>query len=867
MENKEFSKRYTPEEIEDKWYRYWEDKKLFHAKIDKDKKPYVIVIPPPNVTGVLTLGHVLDNTLQDILIRYHKMRGYETLWIPGTDHAGIATQVVVEQEIAKQGLRKEDLGREKFLEKVWEWTEKHKNIIRQQLKKLGCALDWDRERFTLDPGLSKAVKEVFVRLYEKGLIYRGKYIVNWCPRCHTALSDEQVDHKETDGFLYYLRYPFADGSGYITVATTRPETMLGDTAVAVHPEDERYKNFIGKEVIIPLVERKVKIIADTTVDPEFGTGAVKVTPAHDPVDFEIAKRHNLEFVVVMDTKAKMNENAVGYKGLDRFEARKKIVEDLKKKGFFEKQELYKISIGYCERCKTVIEPYLSEQWFVSMKPLAEPAIKAVKEGTIKFYPERWKNLYFHWMENIKDWCISRQLWWGHRIPVFYCDECKKQFASRDENPSCPYCDSKKVHQDPDVLDTWFSSWLWPFSTLGWPEETEDLKYFYPTTTLVTGWDIIFLWVARMIMAGYEFTGKEPFKNVVFHVMIRDALGRKMSKSLGNSPDPLELIKKYGADALRIGLLLITPKEQDIIYSEERILAGRNFCTKIWNSARFLYLSRENEVPEIPDEIDAFDEWILDKLKSTKKEIERLLKEHDFYNSARLLYQFYWHEFCDWYIEFAKIGKKEHNKSLSVALFVLKNSLKMLHPWIPFVTEELWHRMEFGEESILTSGWVDEFEIKKENKDKVEALIEIIRGIRNIRGEMRIPESKKVNAVLNLKSKYIEFFKENEVYVKNLAKVENIMYSSEKPSGASSFVGNFGEVYVPLAGVIDLAKEKERLKKEKGELERELGKTIKRLKNPDFLEKAPMSVIEREEEKKKRFEEKIKRIEEILKSIE
>ncbi len=862
-----FPKRYDPKEIEDKWYNIWEKKKLFHAKIDKDKKPYVIAIPPPNVTGVLTLGHVLDNTLQDILIRYHKMLGYETLWIPGTDHAGIATQVVVEEEIAKEGLKKEELGRENFIKRVWEWTNKHREIIKKQLKKLGCALDWERERFTLDPGLSDAVKEVFVRLYEKGLVYRGKYIVNWCPRCHTALSDEQVEHKETEGSLYYLRYPLLESEGYITVATTRPETMLGDTAVAVHPEDKRYKDMVGREVIVPLVERRVRIIQEKAVDPDFGTGAVKVTPAHDAQDFEIAKKHNLSFVIVMDTKARMNENAGIYKGLDRFEARKRIIEDLKRKGLFEKEEPYKISLGYCERCKTPIEPYLSEQWFVRMKPLAEPAIKAVKEGTIKFYPERWKNLYFHWMENIKDWCISRQLWWGHRIPVFYCDKCKREFASREENPSCPFCGENSVQQDPDVLDTWFSSWLWPFSTLGWPKKTEDYNYFYPTTTLVTGWDIIFLWVARMIMAGYEFTGKEPFRNVVFHVMIRDALGRKMSKSLGNSPEPLELIHKYGADALRIGLLLITPKEQDIIYSEERILAGRNFCTKIWNSARFLYLSKEDEKPEIPPNIDAFDEWILDRFLKTKKEVERLLKEHDFYNSARELYKFYWHEFCDWYIEFVKIRKREFNKPLHTALFILKNSLKMLHPWIPFVTEEIWNKMGFGKESILLSGWAEEVKKEEKNKKFVEALIEVIKGVRNIRGEMRIGEGRKIDIVLNIKSQYEQFFKDTEIYLKHLGKVSSILYSSERPKNSSSFVGSFGEVYVPLEGIIDIKKEKARLTKEKEELEKELKKTEERLKNPSFLKKAPKEIIEKEKEKKRRFEEKIRKIVEILRSIQ
>ncbi len=850
----DFPKRYEPADFEKKIYDYWMSKDLFRARIDPSKEPYVIVIPPPNVTGRLHLGHALNNTIQDILIRYHKMKGYETLWVPGMDHAGIATQVVVEKKLAKEGIKKEDLGREGFLKEVWKWKEEYGDRIREQLKRMGCALDWSRERFTLDEGLSKAVAEVFVRLYEKGLVYRGHYIVNWCPRCHTALSDEQVEHIEERGKLYYIKYPFVDGDGGIVVATTRPETMLGDTAVAVHPDDERYKKFIGKKVKIPLIEREIPIISDSQVDRDFGTGAVKVTPAHDPVDFEIGKRHSLESIVIMDTRGYLNENAGILIGEERFKARERIVELLKEKDYLVKIEEHVHNVGHCERCGTVIEPYLSEQWFVKMKPLAEKGIKAVKEGRIRFYPERWKNLYFHWMENVRDWCISRQLWWGHRIPVYYCKECGNEMVSREKVERCSQCGSENVYQDEDVLDTWFSSWLWPFSTLGWPEETEDMKYFYPTSTLTTGWDIIYLWVARMIMAGLEFTGKEPFRDVVFHVMIRDAKGRKMSKSLGNSPDPIDLIDKYGADGLRIGLILITPREQDMLFSESRIETGRNFINKIWNASRLLYMTGKHS-PAIPDELDEIQIWIIQRLNNLIKSIERDMKRYEMNRMAWNIYNFFWREFCDWYLEIMKIRKGSY---ISLGLYILREVLKIMHPFIPFVTEELWRRLKFSDGSILEQSFPEEIKIEREVD--IDYLFELITVIRNLRAESGIKPDEKIDIDVNVDKDTEDAIRANFDIISNLAGVNNI-----KDKGDFFITGVFskGEVNILIESQEAMERIRRRYEKELKEIERHIETTERRLANKDFLEKAPEEVVKGEREKLKRLKEKKKRLEKVI----
>ncbi|MEO0184667.1 MAG: valine--tRNA ligase [candidate division WOR-3 bacterium] len=684
-----FSTRYDPAGIEDGIYEFWLNEKLFTPDLRSNKKTYTIVIPPPNVTGRLTLGHILNNTIQDILIRYKKMNGFETLWIPGMDHAGIATQVKVEEErLLPKGIRKEDLGREKFLEQVWRWKEEYADVIRMQLRKMGCALDWTRERFTLSEDYSKKVIKVFVDLYNKGLIYRGEKIINWCPRCLTALSDEQVETENKSGKLYYIRYPMKGSNSFVVVATTRPETMLGDTGICVNPKDERYQQLVGKKVLLPIMNREIPIIADDYVDPEFGTGALKVTPAHDPFDFELSKKHNLQIINIMNPDGTLNEDAGEYAKMDRFEARKKIIEHLKSLELLEKTENYTVPMGICERCETPIEPRLSKQWFVKMKPLAEPALEVVKNGTIKIYPKRWINLYNHWLENVRDWCISRQLWWGHRIPIYYCKKCQEMEKSQIPDPKqdkgivvseskpdrCPHCGSTEIYQDEDVLDTWFSSWLWPFATLGWPENTDDFKHFYPTQTLATGWDIIYLWVARMIMAGLEFTKNIPFSNVVFHPMIRDEKGRKMSKSLGNSPEPMELIEKYGADALRLGLMLITPAEQDVLYSEKSIDVGRKFCNKLWNAAR-LVLTGFPQTPEgFPDELSDFDQWILNEFNQLLKDAEFYLNNFEFNSLSRRLYDFVWHKFCDWYLEIIKIPP--YNQK-NISKYLLRQVLKVL----------------------------------------------------------------------------------------------------------------------------------------------------------------------------------------------
>lgn len=863
---------YDPKGIEEKLYRAWVEEGIFTLQKGQSKETFVVVIPPPNVTGKLTLGHVLDNELQDILIRFHSLQGKDALWVPGADHAGIATQVVVEKELARQGKSKDDLGREKFIEVVWQWAKEHRGIIRKQLERMGCALDWSRERFTLDAGLSRAVRTVFVKLFDKGLIYRGLRIVNWCPRCHTAISGEETEYESKQGSLWYIRYPLEDGSGHITVATTRPETMLGDTAVAVHPDDERYQSFIGKHVILPLMGRRIPVIADDAVQPEFGTGAVKVTPFHDANDFAVGERHKLDKVRVINEDGVMTSQAGAYAGSDRYAARKEIVADLDAQDLLEKTEPYSVSAATCSRCHTVIEPLLSEQWFCKMKPLAEPAIKAVQDGVIRFYPERWKNLYFHWMRSIQDWCISRQLWWGHRIPVYTCAGCGHQFASVDEPDVCPECSTSELIQDPDVLDTWFSSWLWPFSVMGWPEETEDLARFYPISTLVSGWDIIYLWVARMIMAGFEFTGGKPFEAVMFHVMIRDEQGRKMSKSLGNSPDPFDLINKYGADALRFGLLLITPQEQDVLYTEERIKVGRNFANKLWNSARLLTSLMDGEKAEIPADPTPTERWMLARLARAAAEVKNLVEKHDLYNGAKYLYNYYWHEFCDWGLEFAKLAKREDGREVSAALYVLKSSLAMLHPYIPFITEELWERFSFTDHRLYHDRWPEVPEGFKKSPAEVDALVDLITAVRTMRAELGISRNTPMPVqVATDNDKLFSSLADNMTYLKGLARIAEIARVQGKPHPSTGAVLGWGEVYLPLAeliseGKLKLEAECARISKELGKLEGEIKRIGGKLLNENFIKKAPDAIVSAERERLETFTAKVARLRELLEGL-
>jgi len=881
----EIPTRYNPKETEDKWYKFWEEKNYFSAKPGPSKKPFCIVIPPPNVTGILHMGHALNNTIQDVLIRYHRMKGEEALWMPGTDHAGIATQNVVEKAIAKDGLKRQDLGREKFIERVWQWKEQYGSTIIRQLKKLGASCDWARERFTMDEEYSKAVVEVFVRLYEKGLIYQGNYIINWCPRCQTALSDEEAPHRDLKGNLYYLRYPLKENlDEYIVVATTRPETMLGDTAVAVNPKDRRYKKLIGKILILPLVNREIKVIADSMVDLKFGTGAVKVTPAHDPNDYALGKKHGLEFVNVMRPDGRMNEFAGDYKDMDRFEAREVILEDLKEKGLLEKVEPHALSAGHCYRCHTIIEPYLSKQWFVKMKPLAKPAIEAVKKSKIKFYPKRWTKVYLNWMENIQDWCISRQIWWGHRLPVYYCKNCqegKNIIVSRTRPEKCPKCGSADIYQDEDVLDTWFSSWLWPFATFYWPELKDDLKYFYPTSVLVTAPEIIFFWVARMIMAGMEFMCDIPFKDVYIHGTVRDIEGKKMSKSLGNIIDPLEIINEYGADALRFSLIAITAQGQDVYLSRERFEQGRNFANKIWNASRFILmnLDRQNiktDLCEFFKKEDLFitNRWILSRFYSLLKEVNKDLDNYKFNEAANALYAFFWHEFCDWYLELIKSDIK--NKQNQVVMYkILEKFLRVLHPYMPFITEEIWQRLNESTSkrdnestSIITQPWphVQEQIIDKKVEKEAQFIFEVITEIRNLRSGIEIkPEQKvKVSMYPHAKTKQ-KMFKENSGFIINLARLEelNLLSSSKRPPATISAVVGDVDIYLHFSGLLDIASEQRKIKEKITNLERIIKSKEERLKNPEFVKKAPQDVVEKEKESKEGLTDELKRLERML----
>ena len=861
--SKELEKNYNPSEIEGRIYERWLERGYFHAKPDKSKKPFTIVMPPPNITGQLHMGHALDNTLQDILIRFKRMQGYEALWVPGTDHASIATEVKVVEAIAKEGLTKESLGREKFLERVWDWKKEYGGRIVSQLKKMGSSADWDRERFTMDEGCNKAVREVFVKLYDKGLIYRGKRIINWCPCCLTSISDAEVEYEEQAGHFWHLRYPLSDGSGYIEMATTRPETMLGDTAVAVNPEDERYKDYVGKTVILPIVHREIPIIADSYVDTEFGTGVVKITPAHDPNDFEVGLRHNLAVVNVLTEDAKITDDYPKYAGMDRYEAREAIVADLRAEGALVEIEDYTHNVGTCYRCHTTVEPRVSMQWFVKMEELAKPAIEAVKSGETKFVPEHFDKTYFHWLENIKDWCISRQLWWGHRIPAFYCDECGETLVTKEASAVCPKC-GKPMRQDEDTLDTWFSSALWPFSTLGWPDKTEDLEYFYPTSTLVTGYDIILFWVIRMMFSGIEHTGKAPFNTILIHGLVRDSQGRKMSKSLNNGIDPLEVIDKYGADALRLTLVTGNAPGNDMRFYWERVEANRNFANKVWNASRFIMMNLDKaQVDDIRlESLTDADKWILSKVNALAADVTDNMEKYELGVAVQKVYDFIWEEFCDWYIEMVKprlYNDEDSTKAAALWTFktVLINSLKLLHPYMPFITEEIFCNLS-DEESVMISSWPEfreEWNFAKEER-AVETIKEAVRGIRNARAGMNVPPSRKAKVYVVTDDKETEeIFRAGKVFFTTLAYASEVNIQNDKSGIDEDAVAVLipkAAVYMPFAELVDVEKEIERLRGEQKRLEGELKRVRGMLGNENFVSKAPASKIEEEKAKLEKY---------------
>jgi len=867
-------KVYSPKEVEDKWIKFWEEKKLYVADVNSKNPKFSMVLPPPNVTGTLHMGHALCFTLPDIIARWRRMQGYNVMWLPGTDHASIAVHNVIEKELGKKGISRKDLGREKFLEIAWEWKDKYGRLIVNQLKKLGASLDWSRERFTLDESFSKAVRKVFVDLYKSGLIYRGYYLVNRCPRCETVLSDIEVIHKETKSKLYYIKYPIMDSDEFIIVATTRPETMLGDTAVAIHPKDKRYYKFKNKKAILPLVGRILPIIEDKSIDMEFGTGAVKVTPAHDPVDFEIGKKHNLQQIIVIDGGGRMTEKAGDeFKGLDRLECRKKIVEKLQEKGLIQKIEDYIHNVGHCYRCDTIIEPYLSWQWFVKIKPLAEKAIKVVKQGKIKFIPPNWAKTYFEWMYNIHDWCISRQLWWGHRIPAWYCSKCGEIIVEMEAPNTCPKCTSSEIHQDEDILDTWFSSALWPFATMGWPEKTPDLKKFYPTDLLVTGFDIIFFWVARMIMMGLRFAENIPFREVFINGLVRDFRRQKMSKSKGNIIDPLEMIKKYGTDALRFTLAALAVPRMDISLSEERMAGYRAFANKIWNASRFVLMNYNQEKLEIKQEELTFpDRWIRSRFNQIAKEINQSLREYKFYEAAEKIYHFTWHEFCDWYIELVKPNLKKHNKtSLSVLVKTLDGILRILHPFMPFITEEIWQKLPHEGISISLAPFpkFDSSLEDKEAEEKMEKLKKLIIAIRTIRAEHQIEPKKKIEVWINIpEEKSKSLIKNNIEYIKTLINAEKIEFKTEFPSEERFLrnITNNWEIAIPIKGVLNWKKEISRIRREIEKTEDEISKLEIRLNNPKFIEKAPSEIVAQTEERLIELKEKLLKLKKNLSDI-
>ena len=870
------AKVYDPAGVEKRIYQNWEEQGYFKGHIDPDKKPFTIVIPPPNITGQLHMGHALDNTLQDILIRFKRMQGFAALWVPGTDHASIATEAKIVDAMAKEGITKDDIGRDEFLKRAWDWKELYGNRIINQLKCLGSSCDWSRLRFTMDEGLSKAVLEVFERLYKKGLIYRGERITNWCPHCNTSISDIEVEYKEMEGSFWYINYPLADGSGSLMIATTRPETMLGDTAVAVNPQDEKYKDLIGKKLILPLVNKEIPIIADDYVELGFGTGAVKITPAHDPNDFEVGKRHNLEVIKVLDDRGFVNENGGKYKGMDRYEARKQIIKDLEDLGLLVKIEPHKHNVGTCQRCGTVVEPMVSKQWYVKMKPLAEPAIEAVKKGDVKFVPDRFSKIYYNWMENIQDWCISRQLWWGHRIPAYYCDKCGETVVSKTQPDVCPKCGAKSFTQDSDTLDTWFSSALWPFSTLGWPDNTADLKYFYPTDVLVTGYDIIFFWVARMIFSACEQMGEAPFKHVLIHGLVRDSQGRKMSKSLGNGIDPLEVIDQYGTDALRFALTSGNAPGNDQRYLPEKVEAARNFANKIWNATRFVLLNFDEEPDFSKVDSNKFttaDKWILSSCNKLIKEVTDNLEKFELGVALSKVYDFMWDYFCDWYIEFAKPRLfDETDPTRLEAQYVLNDvlikCLKLLHPFMPFITEELYQSLYKDSDSIMISKWPEYDENLNYASDEkyMETVISAIRAIRNIRLEMNVPASQKANIIFVAKGETANAISNSEALFTKMASASGIKVQEDKdgiPEDAAAAVVDGAEIYIPLDELIDFEKEIERLAKEKENLQKELDRVNGKLSNERFVSKAPQKVVEEEKEKLVKYQQMFDNVSERL----
>ncbi len=876
---KELEKNYNPSEIEERLYTKWMNKKYFHANVNRDKKPFTIVMPPPNITGQLHMGHALDNTMQDIIIRQKRMQGYEALWLPGTDHASIATEAKVVEAIKKEGLTKEDLGRDAFLDRVWDWKKQYGGRIVSQLKKIGSSCDWDRERFTMDEGCNKAVKEVFVNLYNKGLIYRGERIINWCPKCLTSISDAEVEYEDQAGHFWHLRYKLTDGSGYVNLATTRPETLLGDTAIAVNPNDDRYKDIVGKTVILPIVHREIPVVADDYVEMDFGTGVVKITPAHDPNDFEVGARHNLPIINVMTDDAKITDDYPKYAGMDRYEARKAIVADLEAEGALVKVEDYNHNVGTCYRCGTTVEPRVSKQWFVKMKPLAQPAIDAVKNSDTRFVPPHFEKTYFHWLENIRDWCISRQLWWGHQIPAFYCDDCGETVVTKENTAVCPTC-GKPMRQDPDTLDTWFSSALWPFSTLGWPDKTEEMDYFYPTNVLVTGYDIIPFWVMRMMFSGIEHTGEVPFNTVLIHGLVRDSQGRKMSKSLGNGIDPLEVIDKYGADALRFSLVTGNAPGNDMRFYWERIEASRNFANKVWNASRFIMMNIEKaEDREVSiEELTDADKWIISKMNTLIKEVTDNMEKYELGVAVQKLYDFIWEEFCDWYIEMVKPRLyNDDDTTKGAALYTLKtvliNSLKLLHPYMPFITEEIFCNLQDEEESIMISSWPvyrEEYNFAREEA-AIEAIKEAVRNIRNVRAEMNVAPSKKAKVYVVTENEEVKnIFENGKVFFATLGYASEVIIQADKSGiddDAVSTVIHNAVIYMPFAELVDIEKEIERLKKEEERLNGELKRVNGMLSNERFISKAPEAKINEEKAKLEKYTQMMEQVKERLAQLE
>ena len=870
----ELPKTYDPKAVEDKLYSFWNDSGFFHAEVNPKKKPYTIVIPPPNVTGQLHMGHAFDETLQDILIRTKRMQGYEALWMPGTDHAGIATQIKVEENLRKEeGKTRYDLGREEFLKRVWDWKHKFGNRIISQLKKLGSSCDWERERFTMDEGCSKAVREVFVNLYNKGLIYKGHRIINWCPHCATALSDAEVEYETQPGKLWHIRYPLADGSGDLVVATTRPETFMGDTGVAVNPNDERYKHLIGKTCILPIMNREIPIFGDEYVDMEFGTGCVKVTPCHDPNDFEMGQRHNLEQILVFNEDATVNANGGKYEGMDRYECRKAVVKDLEEGGYLVKIEDHEHNVGTCYRCGTTVEPMTSAQWFVKMAPLAKPAMDVVNEGKTKFVPDRFSKTYLRWMENVHDWCISRQLWWGHRIPAFYCEDCGEMTVSKTDVHTCPKCGGTHIRQEEDVLDTWFSSALWPFSTLGWPDKTPELDYFYPTSTLVTGYDIIFFWVARMIFSGVEHMGETPFKTVYIHGLVRDAQGRKMSKSLGNGIDPLEVIDQYGADALRFTLATGNSPGNDMRFSDERVQASRNFCNKIWNASRFIQMNLtidKDKAVQLPADLALEDKWIVSKFNTLVADVTRNIDQYELGLAASKLNDFIWENFCDWYIEIAKTRLQTGDENVQKVLcYVLSGAMQLLHPFMPFITETIWQALPHEGPSVMVSSW-PEYDEKLNfsvEEAQMESLMDAVRAIRNRRAEMNVPPSKKAKVLILTEKK--DTFSAGAGFFPKLAYASEIELIDAVPADAAkmaSVVTGDAQIYMPMGDLIDFEAERARLGKEKIKVEADIDFVMKKLNNPKFVDKAPEKVVAAEREKADKLREHLAKLEESIAAL-